>query len=211
MRTSLLAFLLLCCTSAYAQLHSDDWAMGATMSLPAGMSAMAVSHVDSASGGPAISKVSSFTYTTGSEIRRMLTSSTQLCVGLGVGLVSFSTSAGTPPDSRTTVAASLGLRQYLKPSAEVSPFFGINAGYTIIPTVIRGNSETNGSLLMGGVCFGVQAFISKSVAVFSQMGLAYTSGSMTEKLTGIIGTTTTTAGESAISLGGSAIGFCIYW
>jgi len=202
--------IMLCAIPCVAQVHQGDWGMGASIALPSGLSSMVVSNNGSGSGGPAIANASTFTYTGGSEFAYQFNSSMQFVAGLGIGLVSFATNSGTPANSQTTVSIALGVREYLKPGAEVSPYVGGNLSYTIIPTVNKGAGDVSGSLFMIGGCFGVEAFIAKHAALFSQMGIGYTSGSASLKTTGVTGTTMS-GSVGTLSLGGSAIGFHLYW
>ncbi len=205
-----LVFLVMSGSIVTAQVESGMWGMGAAMALPSGVAASVVSSSGNA-GGSAIGQAASFTYTGGSEVCYQINRNLQLDGGIGIGLVSFGVSTGTAADSRTTISIAAGGRYYTRTPSDVSPYLGAGLSYTIIPTITSGNSEVSGGVFMINACFGVEAMLAKHVAVFSQLGVGYNSGSISSKST-VGGSSTTVSGSvNTLSLGGSAIGLHIYW
>ncbi len=204
-RSVSLALILFVCSSAAlrAQGHQGDMALGASVGLPSGIAASVMSNTGTGSGST-IGLVN-LTVSGGSMFSYGLSSNLELQAGLGIGLISYSTSSSTQtaPPSRNLISIMVGVRDYLKNSSDVSPYVGGQLGYSMMPEV----NNVSGSMFMLDAFFGVQAHISKNVAMFTQIGLGYVSGSVTLKT----GQTTNSASENTISLGGSAIGLNVYW
>lgn len=204
-RSVSLALILFVCSSAAlrAQGHQGDMALGASVGLPSGIAASVLSNTGS-TGGSAVGLVN-LTVSGGSMFSYGLNSNLELQAGLGIGLISYSTtsSSQTAPPSRNLISIMVGVRDYLKNNSDVSPYVGAQLGYSMIPEV----NNISGSMFMLDAFFGVQAHISKNVAVFTQMGLGFVGGSVSLKT----GQGTTTGSETTISLGGSAIGLNVYW
>lgn len=194
-----------------AQWHSGDWAFGASTALPTGVSAVLLSNAQQNAIGSAVSTLDAYEYKGGSEICYQLSSSLQLHGGVGIGMTQFARQNGTAEDPQSTACLAIGLRSYLKAANEVSPYLGFQLSYSMMPSRTSGTTDTKCSLLMAALNFGVEAFVSKHVAVFSQIGLSYGSASLSQTTNSALGSIEQIGTITTLGLANSALGLHLYW
>lgn len=188
-------------------LRSGMMGFGASMALPSGITSSVIYNGGGGAGPNALGQLG-FAYTGGANFAYVLNNSMEIQAGLGYGSASFSVSAGTAPESQSTVSFMAGVRHLFNAQAETTPYVGANLSFTALPTIKQSStSEISGSLLTFVACIGAQGYIAKNVSCYAQMGLGYNSGSVKSKANNA----EFTAGVSTLSLGGSCFGMCVYW
>jgi len=116
----------------------------------------------------------------------LYTFSPKIEVGLGLGA---SNSTYTVPEGQTKPNPKLSLAVhsyvvYYLLKADINPYIGITVDYSATQKDVIDKIETSRNTIGTSLIFGGEAFITKSVAIFTEIGLDYTIENLTQKVDG---------------------------
>jgi hypothetical protein len=104
-------------------------------------------------------------------------------IGFGLTFMNESYSVDAPAtaaDAQTTLGFSLFADYYLS-KGDINPYIGINLNYLGYPEVKQSETNKTNTNDMGfELVFGAQSFITKSFAVYAEMGVGYSMHNITQ-------------------------------
>lgn len=131
-------------------------------------------------------------------------------VGFGLTFKNVSYTVDAPakaPDSQTTLGFSV-YGDYFLSRGDINPYVGINLSYLGYPEVkVSDLDKTNTNDIGFELVFGAQSFITKSFAVYAEMGVSYLMNNVTRTLN----SQDSKSGTNTFKLFTTAIGATFYF